>query len=157
MRDRERPFLTYSALPSMPLKSKRDPSHPFPRTPLHPSAHAKAPLASHPKSGFEFRARAHWEGSIWVDLIAVQSGLTAWTPSQEVHGYSHDTETRAHNQYTDRFVVGRASTWIKIWGYTAKTEMTYDTDLAWPHLTTPAPAPRAQQSPTTRMYRYSHT
>ena len=79
-----------------------------------------------------------------MDLIAVQSGLTAWTPSQEVHGYSHDTETRAHNQYTDRFVVGRASTWIKIWGYTAKTEMTYDTDLAWPHLTTPAPAPRAQ-------------
>ena len=60
-------------------------------------------------------------GAEWTHCVA---------PSQEVHGHSHDTETRAHDQHTDRFVVGRASTWIKIWGYTAKTEMTYDTDLA---------------------------
>lgn len=51
----------------------------------------KALPASHPKSGFEFRS--HWESLIWVNLIAMQSGLTAWTPSQAVHGHSHDTDT----------------------------------------------------------------
>lgn len=65
-----------------------------------------------------------------MDLIAVQSGLAAWTPSQEVYGHSHDTETQAYDQHMDRFMVGRASTRIKIWGYTAKTEMKYDIDLA---------------------------
>lgn len=36
-----------------------------------------------------------------MNLIAVQSGLTAWTPSQEVHGHSRDTDTGAYDQHTD--------------------------------------------------------
>lgn len=83
----------------MPLEIKERLFPPLPSTPPPPPAHAKAPPASHPKSGFEFGT--HWEGPIWVNLIAVQSGLTAWTPSQEAQGHSHDTDTGAHDQHTD--------------------------------------------------------
>lgn len=54
--------------------------------------------ASHPKSGFELGARTHWEGPIWVNLIAVQSGLTARTSSQEEHGRGRDGDPEAHGQ-----------------------------------------------------------
>lgn len=58
-----------------------------------------------------------------MNLIAVHGGLTAWTPSQEVHGHSHDRHRGTWPAYIYVFRKGPTSTWIKRSGYTEKIEM----------------------------------
>lgn len=65
-----------------------------------------------------------------MNLIAVQGGLTEWTPSQEVHGHSHDTVT-GHAVSAQTRVRGRQGQHTgKETGDTKKTETGCGIDLA---------------------------
>lgn len=56
-----------------------------------------------------------------MNLIAVHSGLTAWTPGQEGRGHSHDTDTGTWSIHI--WSQGRPSQHIKRWGYIEKIDM----------------------------------